>query len=220
MSLEDFSWVDSGPSLWNSTDKIWEVSEVFKEAVKRASSWIKRTQKDEKKAKKHDLLLANFLVKIIINKKYDPLLDYLFKSIDEWYTSNFLLWILSLINVEISNKIREFSNKNLIKFDYLSLEERIDFNDNEVDEKIRDRINFWIEDMVDIISIEYSSLLTEKLLNLLKEDKIIIIFMSNIFTFFLDDLNINISKSKSDDISLFILSEIKKSLKNLDIEEI
>jgi hypothetical protein len=127
---------------------------------------------------------------------------------------------LSLINIEISNKIREFSKKELLKFDFVALEERIDFNDNEVDEKIRDRINFWIEDMVDIISIEYSSLLTEKLLNLLKEDKVIILFMSNTFTFFLDELNINISKSKSDDISLFILSEIKKSLKNLDIEEI
>lgn len=220
MSLEDFSPIDTQEWVWNSPDKIWEVSEKFKEAVKKASSWIKRTQKDEWKAKKHDLLLANFLVKIIISKKYDQLLDSLFKSMDEWFTSNFLLWILSLINIEISNKIREISWKKLINFVYEKTSEKIEFNDNDLDESIRDRINSWIEDMIDVVSIEYSSILTQKLLDLLKEEENITVFISMVFAFFLNEINIIISQNKSYDISKFIVSEVKKSLKNLYLEEI
>jgi hypothetical protein len=44
---------------------------------------MKRTQKDEKKAKKYDMLLAGFLVKIIIDKKYDFILNPLFSTLDK-----------------------------------------------------------------------------------------------------------------------------------------
>jgi hypothetical protein len=46
--------------------------------VKKASAGIKRTQKDEKKAKKQDILLANFLVQLILDRKYDNILVNLF----------------------------------------------------------------------------------------------------------------------------------------------
>lgn len=44
MGLEDFvpsEWMDSWP-------KSAEISEKFKESIKKASAWIKRVQKDEK----------------------------------------------------------------------------------------------------------------------------------------------------------------------------
>jgi hypothetical protein len=44
---------------------------------------MKRTQKDEKKAKKYDMLLAGFLVKIIIDKQYDFILSPLFSCLDK-----------------------------------------------------------------------------------------------------------------------------------------
>ena len=117
MSLEEYAPdIDSWEGWWQSSEQVKEVSEKFKDSVKKGSAWIKRTQKDESKAKKHDLLLANFLVKIIINKKYDILSDDLFKSLNSGYPSNFILWILSLINMEISDKIRELSQKEKISF--------------------------------------------------------------------------------------------------------
>jgi len=69
MSLEEFTPSESPESWANSA----EVSEKLKEAIKRWTAGMKRTQKDEKKAKKYDMLLAGFLVKIIIDKKYDLL---------------------------------------------------------------------------------------------------------------------------------------------------
>lgn len=220
MSFEEYiPDLDASEWWWQSSEWPKEISEKFKEGVKKAGAGIKRTHKDEKKAKKHDLLLANFLVKIIINKKYDLLLDSLFKVMNLWHPSNFLLWILSLINNEISNKIRELSWKEKITFNYIS-KEKIEFDDNHLNENIKNRINSWVEDIIDIVSIEYSSTLTQKLKEIIKHDKTILLFTSEVFSFFLRDININISKEKSLGISEFILSEIENQIKKLEIEEI
>jgi len=103
---------------------------------------------------------------------------------------------------------------------YEKTTEKIEFNDNDLGESIRDRINSWIEDIIDVVSIEYSSIITQKLLDLLENDENITIFISMVFAFFLNEINIIISQNKSYDISKFIVSEVKKSLKNLYLEEI
>jgi len=52
MSLEDFvPEIESSEWSWNTAESSKEVSEKFKESVKKASAWIGRTQKDEKKLK-------------------------------------------------------------------------------------------------------------------------------------------------------------------------
>jgi len=218
--MEEFTPdIDSSEWWWNSSEATKEVSEKFKEGVKKWSAGIKRTSKDEWKAKKHDLLLANFLVKIIINKKYDTILDSLFKALDSEYPSNFLLGILSLINLEISNKIRELSEKEKVFFTYKS-EERLNFDDNNLDKNIKNRINFWVEDITDIVTIEYSSLLTQKLIENFKKNDTLLELISKVFKFFLDEININISNEKCLWISEFILGEIEKQIKTLNIEQI
>lgn len=216
MSLEEFTSSESSEGGTQSA----EVSEKFKEAIKKASWWIKRTQKDEKKAKKHDMLLAGFLVKIIIDKKYDITLESLFICLHKWYTSNLLLGILSLINIEISNKIKETSKKERIKFDYYN-QETIIFDDHNIDDKIRNRINSWIEDIIDIISIDYSNIKMEELCKLIyKDDDLLTNFTSTVFTFFLTEINVSIWKQKSYNISKFIISEMKKEMRKLKISKI
>ena len=203
MSLDEYSYdIDNSESPWSSPEQVKEVSEKFKESIKKASAWIARTQKDEKKAKKYDFLLANFLVKIIIDKKYDSVLENIFKVMDFWYSSNFILWILSLINLEVSNKIWEFDDNNMRK-------------------PIKDRINLWIEDMIDATTIDFSSIQNKRNIELLDKDwKVIIIFTAQIISFFLNEANISIKKDKAISISKFIISEVKSAMKSLKIEEI
>lgn len=218
MSLEDFSpEIESSEWSWNSAEVSKEASEKQKEASKKAA----KVQKDEKKAKKYDFLLAWFLVKIIVDKKYDFILDILFPTIHIWYPSNFVLWIISLINDDISNKIREISKKEKIVFNYLKTNEIIEFDDNHINVEIQKRINFWIEDIIDSLIIEYSEIQTQRLKELLiKDDNLLINYISKIFIFFLKWLNINISENKSENISLFIISEIKKQVNNLKLKEV
>ncbi len=221
MSLEDYI-PDEGPweSGWASAEKAREAAEKFKEQVRKASAWIKRTQKDEKKAKKQDMLLANFLVKLIIDKRFDKILELLFKLIDKWYPSNFLLWILSLIYLPISDKIREISQKSKINFDYKS-SQKILFDEKNIDFSVQKRINSWVEDIILACSSDYSSLLTNRLIELLeKKQDDIIEFTANIFAFFLKDINIEIKKQEAINIVSFILNEVLKNIKNLEIEEI
>ena len=221
MSLDEYSYdIDNSESPWSSPEQVKEVSEKFKESIKKASAWIAKTQKDEKKAKKYDFLLANFLVKIIIDKKYDSVLENIFKVMDFWYSSNFILWILSLINLEVSNKIREFSWKEQISFDF-RLEEIWEFDDNNMRKPIKDRINLWIEDMIDATTIDFSSIQNKRNIELLDKDwKVIIIFTAQIISFFLNEANISIKKDKAISISKFIISEVKSAMKSLKIEEI
>lgn len=219
MSIEDFSGDIDSWETWQSAEAPKEVSEKFKEQIKKSSSWLKRTKKDEKKAKRQDLLLANFLVKMIMNKKYDFLLEHLFSSLNSWVPSNIILWILSLIFIEISNKIRDLSWLKHIEFSYFS-ETSIDFDDDNLDSKIKDRINFWVEDIVLSVSVEYSSLQTSKIIHSISSNKDLLIFTSKVFKTFLKEININISDVKSLSISEFILFEIETNIKRLKIEEI
>jgi hypothetical protein len=221
MGLDDFSPdIESSEWVWKSSEAINEVSEKVKESSKKAAAWVKRTKQDEQKAKKYDFLLAWFLVKIIVDKKYDFILNELFKVMEDGYTSNFTLWILSLINTEISNKIRENNTKSLINFTY-SKKEIIDFDNNNIDIELKNRINYWIEDIIDSVIIDYSNIQTKKIIILLEKDEnIIFSYIANILWFFLKSLNINISKKQALSIADFIVSEVLKSIKKLKIEEV
>lgn len=222
MSIEELSlWLESSESVWGSVES-WnlEVSEKYKESSKKAQQWIQRTQKDEKKAKKYDFILAWFLVKIILDKKYDPIIVQLFKSTDFGYTSNFVLWIISLINIEISNKIRENLNKPQIDFDYKN-SEIIKFDDSNLPEQVKNRINDWIEDIIDSVSIEYSNVQAKRIISSLKKDNWIISnYITSVLIFFLNSINISVDKNTAKWISNFIILEVSKRIEKLEIQEI
>jgi len=90
-----------------------------------------------------------------------------------------------------------------------------------MDPNIKDRINYWVEDIVDSVTIEYSDIQTQRLKDLLKSDeKILLTYSSKIFSFFLNEINIDISIKKSESISKFILSEVEKAVDKLEIEKL
>ena len=122
--------------------------------------------------------------------------------------------------MEVSNKIREISWKEQIIFDF-RLEEIWEFDDNNMRKPIKDRINLWIEDMIDATTIDFSSIQNKRNIELLDKDwKVIIIFTAQIISFFSNEANISIKKDKAISISKFIISEVKSAMKSLKIEEI
>ncbi len=222
MSLEEYTWPEWLSEEWQQwQEKVSEISEKFKEQVRRSSAWIQRTKKDEKKAKKWDFALAGFLVKLIVDKKYDFILEKLFNLMDKGFASNFLLGILSLVYIDISNYIRKNYKKDLIKFNYQKQEEIKVFDASNIDIEIQNRINAWVEDIIFMTTNDYSSLLTQRLRKLIKQNKNDLIwFIKSIFSFFLKENNIQIIDSEAINISAFILSEIEKAIKNLNLEQI
>lgn len=213
MWLEDYSPVEdaSGP-------KSREVSEKFKESAKKARAWIKRVQKDEQKAKKFDFILADFLIIFIRDKKYDNLLENLFKVLDLGISSKLIISILSLIYLPISDKIREITSKEKLNFFFFS-EKNIDFDDSNIDPILRDRINNWIEDIVSIMSFDPSWIVDKRTIELIKNEEVSI-FSAKVFSFFFKEINMNITSSKSRSYSDFILNEVYKVLSKIEMEEI
>lgn len=210
MSIEDYWAVDEGSESWSQSS---EISEKYKAQAKKSSAGIKRTKKDEKKAKKYDFLLARFLVEMILKKKYDDLLDELFACLDAGYGTNFLLWILSLVYLPISNEIRKTSGKELVNFKYEPTVESVKFDDHDLDSEVRYRVNQWISDMEQVVALEVSSIITKRTLGLILYDEKVRTFTASVFTFFFWELNIEVSGSKSRSYSEFILGELEKSLK-------
>jgi hypothetical protein len=210
MSVEDYWAVDEWSESWSQSS---EISEKYKAAAKKAGAGIKRTQKDEKKAKKYDFLLAKFLVEMILKKKYDTLLDRLFSCLDAGYGTNFLLWILSLIYLPISSEIRKASGVEPIEFHYIPSNESLRFDDHDLDPKIRNRVNSWIADMEAVVTLEVSSIITKRTLGLILYDEKVRAFTADVFAFFFSEINIDISESKVRNYSEFILWELEKSLK-------
>lgn len=211
MSLEDLGAVESSEWWSNSA----EISEKYKQAAKKARAGIKRTKKDEKKAKKYDFLLAKFLVEMILKKKYDALLDDLFTCFDAGYGTNFLLWILSLVYLPISHEIRKFSWKPEITFHYEIPAEIQSFDDHDLPQEVRERVNAWIDDMESVTYMEASSIITKRTLGLILYDEKVRGFTSKVFSFFFEELNISISEVKARSYSDFILSELQKKTKSL-----
>lgn len=222
MWLEDFVPQEWAEWWWNSQ----EVVEKMKEAAKKAASWIKKVQKDEKKAKKHDDLLAKYLVLFIKDKKYDFILNDLLLCLNTFYPSNFLIWILSLIEISISDEIRWILQKEKINFSYKINESLIDFDDNNIDKDIQTRINSWMEDIISILLYDYSEIQMSTLIENYNDknyekDKIFLHNLaSKMFIFFFSNLNIKISKNKANSYTSFILSEVYNNIKNLKTDNI
>lgn len=209
MGLNDFSsdidWQDeAGISMWNVSEQI---SEIYKEEVKKWQAQAKKSRKDEKKAKQQDMLLAKFLVKILIDKRYDSLFPSLFKSFDIGIPSNLILWILSLVYIEISNELRITTEKKLIQFNYYS-EETISFTWNNLPQEVKDRINYWVEDILAVIQLNPSKIYTKRIIASIKKSEELKIFTISVFKYFLSEINIYMPEKVLLEYSSFILNKV------------
>ncbi len=203
MWLEDFIPSES----WEQSSASAEIAEKIKEGIKKGTAWGKRIRKDEKKAKKYDMSLANFLVKILLEKKYDTLFDSMFGSIHSWVPSNLVMGILSLIYSDISDYIRLQWEKNPIDFHYRS-EETLNFSDSHLPEELKIRINQWIEDIVDIVRFDPSTILVNKTIDCIAENEEIYVFAKQVLIYFMQESNIYIKDAKARDYVDFIFKQV------------
>lgn len=232
-SLEDLDIWDSG---WEKTQE--SASEKKEKAARsaKAIAGIQKTRKDEKKAQKDNDFLYQIVIDIIQTSKYDILVPFISELLKYSIPSNIIIWWISLIYNEAIYIIRAnylpwntslVFDKQLAKnfednIDYVPTQEVIEFRDDNLNIAIKERINEWIEDIISVISFDPSSIITTKFLHQItnKEEKVLIVnYLASIFTFFLFELNIRISKEKAFLYSEFVLWEIVKKMKTLRVDE-
>ncbi len=201
----DVDWADdSGLSLWNMSEQI---SEQYKENTKKTQAKVQKTRKDEKKAKHQDLLLAKFLVKILINKSYDPLLPSLFRAFDNGIPSNFILGIMSLVYIDISNTIRDDCRIERINFSFHS-QEMVNFSWEALPQEVKDRINSWVEDIHAVILLNPSKVYTKRVIASIESSSDLYAFIEKVFVYFLWEVNIYITDKMAGEYTAFILKKI------------
>ena len=238
MWLED--WYDD-IDIWEGWgEKAQETPKEAQEKKEKASksmAWIQKTRKDEKKATKDNDYLYEIIIEVLRNKDYDVLLPFISDLLKEWIPANFILWWLSLVYNQATYIIRtnylpwntkmiydKQSAKNfMIPINYTPTQDIIEFNDNNIDVAIKNRINDWIEDMISVISFDPSTIITNKFLKLMQvwsNKTLLLNYIASILTFFMFKYNIVISKEKAFLYSEFILSEAVKKLRSLNLEVI
>lgn len=232
MWLDSLDDLDSG-EVSAQTRETSEQQKEKKDSYKKWLAWIQRTQKDEKKAQKDNDFLFKIVSKILENEKYDILLPFIVELLEIGTPSNFILWGLSLVYEGAVEIIRNnYSSKewilpsvetnNKLIFDYQKTSELIEFNEENLDKILRNRINEWIEDIYRVVSNDPSTIISHRFLSLTSEKEKIkfINFLSALLTFFFYDLNIVIQKNTAFNYSEFILWEIRKKVDKLELEEI
>lgn len=213
---------DEGSAEWGAEQQ----SEKQREKAAKAIAGIKRTQKDEGKARRDDDFLYECLRKIISSKRYDELIPHIFPLFSAEIPSNFIIGAFSLVYKPASDIIRKNYTRSpkdvqYIDFVYTPSMTPIEFDENSLDPTIRTRINAWVEDIFAVIGYDPSVILTEKFLHIAstKARKDVVHFMSAVLIFFLGSIHINISEEKSRLYAEFILGEVRKNLEWLKLEK-
>ena len=131
----------------------------------------------------------------------------MFKSFDAGVPSNLILWILSLVYIEISNELRVTIEKKLIQFNYSS-EETINFDWTNLPQIVKNRINYWVEDIISLILLNSSKVYTKRVIASIEKSEELKLFTSSVFKYFLEEINIYMSDKTISEYSNFILNKI------------
>ena len=238
MWLED--WYDSLDSSewWVKSQETAKEAQEKKDRYSKWMTWVQRTRKDEKKAHRDNDILYSLIVDILKDNHFDTVVPLLVDMLKIWAPSNLIIWAMSLIfdkavyvirncYREVANKImiidNNIANNYKVELSYERSTEVIEFDDNNINSIIKDRINSWIEDIIYVISFDPSTIVTTKFFDLIKvkeNREIVINLIAWTFTFFLYDLNIIITKDKAFLYSEYILEEVIKKLKTVTLEEV
>jgi len=231
--------------------------------------------RDEKKAKKDNNLLFEVILLFLKKEMlpYTQEVFYMTDLIGKNIPTSFILGIVSLLYEPISIKSREvifqklqdgktkqedilFQNEWFLEFlkqnpleksaqKYSKTSETILFNDVQLDESLKQRINEWVNDMVFVFFSDASIIMLQKLQNILGKEidifdedgeeeeekkkqenerrmslKIIQKTLEHTFFLFLQEQNILITPSKAQAYASFIFIQVKKNILQIQTEEI
>jgi hypothetical protein len=79
-----------------------------KEKSSKAMAGIQRTQKDEKKARRDDAILARIIEYFLKDGQYSTIIDAVLPVIDKGFSSNLLIGSISLVFTPATRIIREY----------------------------------------------------------------------------------------------------------------
>ncbi len=225
-TFDNFDSIDiSQESQWSSPEKPAEAarehSEKQKEKASRALSGIRRTQKDEKKSKRHSTLLARIISHIVENDDRSAALPNVLELLELGVPSNIIISFCIIIHpTSLEIVLWEFGYSNTFpKLRPRSQPVVFDADQLTVDEK--NYINLWLEIVFVIITQEVSSVMTCRFLEQLRWDKrkSIVNSLTVFLSLFFESINI---KSTTDlhAYANFIIDQMELKIHQIPLEDV
>lgn len=215
MGIDEFWLLDDSAESGSSSV---EISETDKQASEQSRAWQKRVKKDEKKSQDKDNRLYNYLIELLKDPSYDFIVDDIIKALYSWLPSFYILGVMSLLHMPISNDFRNDLWKEFIDFDYFPKEE-FDFSSNDLDPKIRKRLTDMVDDILIISKFEPSSVMVWKFMNQ-KNHNMTIKFLSSVLSVFLTSVRVKFTDIQISSFSSFIIWEIEKEIVKMHLSEV
>lgn len=215
MGIDEFWLLDDSAESGSSSV---EISETDKQTSEQSRAWQKRVKKDEKKSQDKDNRLYNYLIELLKDPSYDFIVDDIIKALYSWLPSFYILGVMSLLHMPISNDFRNDLWKEFIDFDYFPKEE-FDFSSNDLDPKIRKRLTDMVDDILIISKFEPSSVMVWKFMNQ-KNHNMTIKFLSSVLAVFLSSVRVKFTDIQISSFSSFIIWEIEKEIVKMDLSEV
>lgn len=217
-------WIEStddidGLSSAESTSEKRE-SPAEKARSKKASQYIQKAQKDEKKAKVDNDDLFLILSRFFQNPLFDDLYPSIITLLELAFPSRVILWLITFIYPEAALYLADkLKNEHMI--DVLRGLTRntlpTPFDENSLDPSIRKWMNLWITSWYDfVLHYDASAVMNHKFYTLLDQEKTrhqLINTVVVVIVFFFQTRNIEISNSIARGYATFIVSQLHEKVK-------
>lgn len=160
MSLN--TWNDNLDWL-NLSGKVAEQSEEQREEAAAALAGIARSQKDEKKAQKYDVWLAELVKKLLQSSVYDHVINQLVPLLNARCPSHLLLGYLLPLSDEYMTKVRDSIGLPAVQIPSITPFSARTTYSEPLSPEITKHLNIWMEALRGCITIDPSQTSTKKI---------------------------------------------------------
>lgn len=207
-------------------------AEKARDRAAKAQARAQRLGRDEKKARKHDTVLAMLISSLIGDGSRAAVLDAVLDALEAGVPSHFLVGAVSLSDPELSKFVRQSAGKLVQIIAVDPAPQRAAFDERNIGAQLQLRMNAWFDDLVTSVFTESSVVATQKLLDLVsfsgtdadpadeteaqirhlreKARPAAIAVVAQTFAWFLDSVGTDIAPRKSESYAEFILDEVVK----------
>lgn len=197
-----------------------EDAEQSREQAAAALAGLKRTQKDEKKAKKYDSFLIDIISEILQNHVYDHIIAQIVPLLEKRISSNMLASVLILLKWSYIERARAFCEMEPRVYpDYRAPADPIEYSDD-LDEALKSMINIWFETFGILLVYEVSQTELSRTQEIFDGEakEQLVACVAHVFGHFLYDHKIHINNKRALRYARFIVDQMHKVVMKQEVD--
>ncbi len=221
MGIDSTDDID-GIVAWGDAISEKKESASEKSKSKKAERFIQKAQKDERRARSDNDDLFLILAKFLKNHFFDELFQPITSLLERAFPSRVILGLVAFVYPEATLYMSLHLHKEEMMNSLKKLSRNqtmVPFNENSLDESIRNWMSLWITTWYDfVLHQDASIIMNHKLFSLLKSEEsknILTLWVISVLIFFFQTRNISITQSVARRYADFIVSQLLEKVEHL-----